>query len=219
MLLDLLGESYSLCSVVAIYLVRRKLFALLRRWHLPSWEDARSSASLGRGLVPVGNILAFPAEALYIYSDDGCAVEGLLYIDLPLLHIIGAELLQQQVERMSSLLFREVNVSTTSKDHALVLSGELAWKQVHPSYDTEGDLTILGKGSELLAFGCTMDIDAACSVPDVIDGDAIGCSFLVDHGEDSVLFLLEELEGSCFVEETITSSDIVIAVVHDFRYL
>ena len=165
------------------------------------------------------DILAFPAEALYIYPDDGGAVEGLLYIDLPLLHIIGAELLQQQVERMSSLLFREVNVSTTSEDHALIFGGELAWKQVHPSYDTEGDQTILGKGAELLAFGCTMDIDAACSVPDVVDRDAVGCSFLVDHGEDSVFLLLEELEGSCFVEETITSSDIVITVVHDFRYL
>lgn len=107
MLLDLLGGSYSLCSVVAIYLVRRKLFALLRRWHLPSWEDARCSASSGRGLVPVGrNILAFPAEALYIYSDDGGAVERLLDIDLSLLQIIRAELLQKEVERMSSLLFR-----------------------------------------------------------------------------------------------------------------
>lgn len=90
MLLDLLGESYSLCSVVAIYLVRRKLFALLRRWYLPSWEDARYSASSGRGLVPVGNILAFATEALYIDPDDGCAVERLLDIDLPLLQIIRA---------------------------------------------------------------------------------------------------------------------------------
>ena len=106
MLLDLLGGSYSLCSVVTIYLVRRKLFALLRRWYLPSFEDARYPASSGRGLVPMRDILAFPAEALYIYSDDGCAVEGLLDIDLPLFHIIGAEFLQQKVERMSSLLFR-----------------------------------------------------------------------------------------------------------------
>ena len=78
---------------------------------------------------------------------------------------------------------------------------------------------MLGQSSELLALGGTMDIDTACSVPDVIDGDAIGCSLLVDHGEDSVLSLLEELEGTCFVEETITSPDIVIAVVHSLRYI
>ena len=90
MLLDLLGGSYSLCSVVAIYLIRRKLFALLRRWHLPSWEDARSSASARRGLMPVRDVLAFSAEALYINSDDGGAVEGLLDVDLSLLQIIRA---------------------------------------------------------------------------------------------------------------------------------
>ncbi len=83
MLLDLLGESYSLCSVVAIYLVRRKLFALLCRWYLPSWGDARYSASSVRGLVPVGDVLAFSAETLYIDADDGGAMEGLLDIYLP----------------------------------------------------------------------------------------------------------------------------------------
>ena len=60
-----------------------RLLVSLPRWHLPSWEDARSSASARRGLMPVRDVLAFSAEALYVDADDGSAVEGLLDIYLP----------------------------------------------------------------------------------------------------------------------------------------
>ncbi len=83
MLLDQLGGSYSLCLVVAIYLVRRKLLALLRRWYLPSLEEAMYAGFSGRGLVLVGDVLAFSTEALYVDADDGGAMEGLLDIYLP----------------------------------------------------------------------------------------------------------------------------------------
>ena len=64
---------------------------LLGRYHLPYSVDATCFigggggvlAPLGRGLVPVGDVLAFSAEALYVDADDGGAVEGLLDIYLP----------------------------------------------------------------------------------------------------------------------------------------
>ncbi len=93
---------------------------------------------------------------------------------------------------MPALLFAETNMCSSSKDDTLILGRKLAWQEIHAPDDAEGDLSMTSTYStELLSLGGAVDIDAVSTIPDMIDGEAIGLTLFIDHREDTVLALTE----------------------------
>lgn len=93
---------------------------------------------------------------------------------------------------MPALLLAEINMCSPSEDDALILGSKLTRKEIHAPDNTEGDLSMTSTYStELLSLRGTVDIDAVSTIPDMIDGEALGLTLFIDHREDTVLALTE----------------------------